>query len=279
MRAWPLATHEHEAALRLLARHPVLDLPLADLVLRAAEPARGEPAPLLIGLWRRRELAAIGSLRPCVMLSCDASDEAVATFAPLLDALTGALAKTPTPAGDALARAIARSGRTLIVDRWEQALVLRPDTARAAEIDAWAARDLRRAKPADLPALVESARASLVDEGRPDPHESDPEGFLRWVKSRMPHARLRDHAGRVAFVAYADIRRAGGWSVQGVYTWPEARRRGLARGGVAAIVHEAFRAGTEHVQLAVVESNRAAQALYGKLGFAPAGRLRTVLFV
>lgn len=279
MKAWPLAADERTEALRLLGRDPVLNLPLIDLVLRAGEPAAGEAEPLLLGLWRRRELVALGALRPCVMLSADAGEEAVAAFAPLLDSLTGGLAKTPTPAGDLLAGAIARSGRPVIVDRWEHALWLRRESRAAARMDVLAAGDVRRATLRDLPALVESSRASLVDEGRPDPHESDPEGFRRWVKSRMVHARLREVEARPAFVAYADIRRPLGWGVQGVYTWPHARRRGLARGGVAAIVREAFLAGAEHVQLAVVESNRAARALYEQLGFETAGRLRTLLFV
>ena len=36
--------------------------------------------------------------------------------------------------------------------------------------------------------------------------------------------------------------------------------------------------GADHVQLSVVEGNRAAEALYERLGFEPYSRLRTILF-
>ena len=42
--------------------------------------------------------------------------------------------------------------------------------------------------------------------------------------------------------------------------------------------HEAFEAGADHVQLAVVEGNTAGVRLYEKLGFEPFARLRTILF-
>jgi predicted GNAT family acetyltransferase len=85
--------------------------------------------------------------------------------------------------------------------------------------------------------------------------------------------------GRVRFVGYADVRRPEGWLVQGVYTFPDARRRGLAAAGMSALVREAFGTDANHVQLAVVGGNSAAAGLYERLGFEPFGELRTVLFV
>ena len=79
-------------------------------------------------------------------------------------------------------------------------------------------------------------------------------------------------------VAYADVQRPEGWLVQGVYTWPELRRRGLAAVGVSDLCREAFAAGASHVQLAVVAGNTPARALYEGLGFEPFSELRTVLF-
>ena len=83
---------------------------------------------------------------------------------------------------------------------------------------------------------------------------------------------------RVVFVAYADIRRDEGWLLQGVYTWPEFRRRGLAAAGVSSLCGRAFSKGAEHVQLAVVDGNRPGEALYEGLGFRPFAKLRTILF-
>ena len=44
------------------------------------------------------------------------------------------------------------------------------------------------------------------------------------------------------------------------------------------LCHEAFAAGADHVQLAVIDGNEAGRALYEGLGFKPFGKLRTILF-
>ena len=82
----------------------------------------------------------------------------------------------------------------------------------------------------------------------------------------------------MAFVAYADVRCHEGWLLQGVYTWPEFRRRGLAAAGVSLLCGQAFSEGAEHVQLAVVDGNRPGEALYEGLGFRSFAKLRTILF-
>ena len=69
-----------------------------------------------------------------------------------------------------------------------------------------------------------------------------------------------------------------GWLIQGVYTWPDARRLGYARKGMDALLREAFAAGASHVQLAVVAGNEPASQLYRKLGFEAFAELRTILF-
>jgi predicted GNAT family acetyltransferase len=79
-------------------------------------------------------------------------------------------------------------------------------------------------------------------------------------------------------VGYADVQRPEGWLLQGIYTWPEYRRRGIASFGLSEFCREAFRAGTDHVQLAVVDDNIAARRLYERLGFSSFAKLRTILF-
>ena len=123
-----------------------------------------------------------------------------------------------------------------------------------------------------------AARESLCEEGRPDPFDGDVVTFRRWVRGRIPRARVAESGGRVVFVGYADVQRVEGWLVQGVYTWPEVRGRGFAAAGVSDMCREAFEAGAEHVQLAVVEENLAGVRLYEGLGFEPFARLRTILF-
>jgi predicted GNAT family acetyltransferase len=173
-------------------------------------------------------------------------------------------------------QALEEAGRESSIDRIEQAFRLWPEqiVAAAPELPGLA----RRARAEDLEELVYAARASLWEEDRPDPADVDPVGFRRWVESRLSRARIVSDQGRTVFVAYADVRRAEGWLVQGVYTWPEARRRGFARRGMDAIVREAFASGASHIQLAVVEGNEGASALYRELGFEVFAELRTVLF-
>jgi predicted GNAT family acetyltransferase len=98
------------------------------------------------------------------------------------------------------------------------------------------------------------------------------------VSGRIKQALVAEERGRVGFVGYADVRSPRGWLLQGVYTWPSFRRHGLARAGVAELCRRAFEDGAEHVQLAVVDGNAAAIALYEQLGFVKFARLRTVLF-
>jgi ribosomal protein S18 acetylase RimI-like enzyme len=167
-------------------------------------------------------------------------------------------------------------GRRPLIDRIEIAYRLIPDAMVAAspQLPGLA----RAARPEDLEDLVYAARASLWEEDRPDPAEGVPVGFRRWVQSRLSRARIVSDNGTMVFVSYADVRRAEGWLIQGVYTWPAARRRGFARRGMDSVIREAFAAGASHVQLAVIEGNERASSLYRHLGFEPFAELRTILF-
>ena len=177
---------------------------------------------------------------------------------------------------DRLWPGLALRGRRATIDRSEYAYVLRPGAGRLGDLPADAR--FRAAEPGDLDALVFAARASLREESRPDPFDGDPLGFRRWVRGRLPRARVVEIDGQIGFVGYADVRRPEGWLVQGVYTWPELRRKGLAVAGMSGLVREAFAQGADDVQLAVVAGNGAALRLYEGLGFRPFDELRTILF-
>ena len=77
---------------------------------------------------------------------------------------------------------------------------------------------------------------------------------------------------------YEGGEREEGWRLQGIDTWPHVREGGLESFGVSELGHEAFAGGANHVQLAGVEGNVAAQRLYEGLGFRPFAKLRTILF-
>ena len=265
------------AVIARIARSPERNLFLLELADRLGQPPpTGELRSELAAVWRGNEVIGAAALRPSVVLDAEATPEAIDALLPYLDALGVGLIKSARPGVDYAWSALRRrSRRHALLDRIETAYALRAGAARLRD-----GTD-RQARPAvvdDLEALVVAARESLREEDRPDPFAGDVRSFRRWVRGRVSRARVVECEGRVAFVAYADVQRPEGWLIQGVYTWPEFRRRGLAAAGVAALCREAFAAGASHVQLAVVEGNVAARGLYVGLGFEPFGDLRTILF-
>jgi RimJ/RimL family protein N-acetyltransferase len=277
VKASALDAADRPAALAHLQGRARENLWLLDLVSSLGEsPPPGEANAEVLGAFDRHQLRGLLALRPCVVAESGLSDDALEAFRPWLASLHAGLMKSPLHEATDLWSAQAAGGSHAIVDRLETAWTL-TDAAVDAAASASGVR-VRRARAADLPALVHAARASLAEEGRPDPFEFDPEGFRRWVRGRVGRAWVVEQGGRVLFVGYADVQRREGWLLQGVYTWPEARRRGFARAGVASLCRAAFDAGAEHVQLAVVAGNQAAEALYRGLGFRPFAPLRTVLF-
>lgn len=291
LRAGLLGARDREAALRVLEPNAKHDLLLIELVASVGQALRrGEPAPEIVGFWRGRDLVSVASIRPTVVLAHALPAEGLEMLLPFLGRLQTGLLKTGRPLGDVLWKRLEQGGRRAIVDRTETSYGLQLGEAQQAGeplgADPGSPHDrcgggpvLRAAEPADLEDLVFAARASLREEERPDPFDGDPSGFRRWVLSRTGRARVVEIGERPRFVAYADVRRPEGWLVQGVYTWPEARRQGLARLGMGRLVAEARAAGSDHIQLAVVDGNRAAIGLYEQLGFEPFDSLRTVLFI
>lgn len=278
MRARRLEHGDRDEALSRLALRPREDLYLLDLVARLGlAPEPGEARAELMGVWEDGRLAGVAALRPSVLLDAGMEERALEALLPCLERLPAGLIKSPAALVGRCWTRLAARGRRALVDRRE--------TASAVEkTGAWLLEPppevkVRAARPDDLPALVHAARASLREEGRPDPFDGDPEGFRRWVRGRVPRATVVDVSGRIGFVGYADVQRSEGWLLQGVYTWPELRRRGLAAVGVSALCRAAFATGAEHAQLAVVDGNAPAERLYAKLGFEPFARLRTILFI
>jgi RimJ/RimL family protein N-acetyltransferase len=278
MKAHLVRRAEREAVMARLAQDPLGNLFLLDLTDRlGAPPLPGELRSEIAVARREGRIAGVVGLRPSVVFDTAVEEDALEAFLPFLATLGVGLVKSPAPVVDALWERLGRRApRRVLVDRYETAYVLRPAHAQLLPPEG-----RLRARPGrrdDLEALVHAARESLREEGRPDPLTGDMRGFRRWVAGRTPRARVLEWDGRVVFTGYADVRRPEGWLLQGVYTWPHARGRGLGATGVSDLCHEAFAAGAEHVQLAVVEGNGAGERLYQRLGFKPFARLRTILF-
>lgn len=277
LRARRLGAHEKAEALELLRKAPDENLVLIDFVARLdGSIGPGEMPPQVFGAFDGARLAGIAALRPSVALSHGMSAEALEALTPYFLRIPSGLVKSDRRVVGPIWDALERAGRRAVIDRIEVAYRLRPEAMIAAAPDLPGVARIARAE--DLDELVYAARASLWEEDRPDPAEGDSVGFERWVKGRLPRARIVSDDGRTVFVAYADVRRVEGWLVQGVYTWPEVRRRGFARRGMDALAREAFSAGASHVQLAVIEGNARASRLYEDLGFEAFGELRTILF-
>jgi len=273
-----LRARDHQEALAYLEPESRLNLALIDLVLRLGRaPVAREARPELLGAWRGTTLVGMAAIRPSLMLDARATPDALDALFPHLGGLGSGLVKSTDEVVDPLWDWLSARGHRALLDRFEIGFLVTEDALRPVEAPAgW---QFRPAEPTDLDALVEAARQSLLEEDRPDPSRGDPVGFRRWVKSRLGRALVacRDD-GRLGFVAYADVQCERGWLLQGVFTWPESRRQGLATAGVSDACRRAFLQGTDHVQLAVVEGNEAAEGLYQRLGFRTYARLRTLLF-
>jgi ribosomal protein S18 acetylase RimI-like enzyme len=270
---------DRDAALDYLSRDSVANLFLLDLTARLdCPPEPGEIPTQLVGAWCNDEIIGIAGLRPSVVLDSGAGKEAIEAFLPYMESLSVGLVKSFAPVVDELWNHLSgRYSRRTIIDRVETTYVLREGDATL--VDARPDERGRAATDRDLGNLVIAARESLREESRPDPFSGDIKGFQRWVRGRIPRARVVESAGQVAMVGYADVQRPEGWLLQGIYTWPRCRRRGIASFGLSELCREAFRAGADHVQLAVVDGNAAAQRLYEGLGFSLFAKLRTILFI
>jgi ribosomal protein S18 acetylase RimI-like enzyme len=271
-----LRPRERERALERLRPQARDDLFLMDLVRQLGAPAPGDVEAEVLSAWRGAALVGLASARPTVVLESGLDGEASRALLAALGTLGTGLVRAPAPLVAPLWTRLERAGRRSLVDRLETSLVLEAERARLPEPPPGV--QVRTACAGDLDPLVEAARASLREESRPDPFVGDPRGFRRWVASRFGRALVAERDGRVLWVGYGDVRLAEGWLLQGVYTWPDVRRQGLAAAGVGELCRRAFAAGAEHVQLSVVEGNRPALALYERLGFRPHTTLRTLLF-
>lgn len=269
---------DRDAVVDHLSRSPLANLLLLDVASRLGfAPAPGEMRSQIAVARQGGAIVGVAGLRPSVAFDAAITADAIEALHPFLEALGIGLVKSPSVVVDAVWRRLAQRGRRrAIIDRLETAYALRageprivppPDGART-----------RTARSDDLDRLVIAARESLREEHRPDPFAGDIRGFRRWVRGRIPRARVVESDGQLVFVGYADVQRPDGWLVQGVYTFPEARGRGFASAGVSTLCQEAFAADADHVQLAVVDGNLPGQRLYEGLGFKPFEKLRTILF-
>ena len=263
--------------LAYLTRSPSENLVLIDLIQEISRSWR-DPGTQVVATWDGNRVVGVASLRPSIVTDVAMNADALEACLPLLMCVDMGLIKSAPDHAALIWEGLQVQGRRALIDRLETAYVRLLDGHGSMGEPPPSGTVLRRARMEDLESLVEAARASLLEESRPDPFDGDMAGFRRWVAGRVERARLVEVGGVPVFVAYADVRQPDGWLVQGVYTWPRARRRGYASAGMNALLREAQDHGAAHVQLAVVGGNEPAASLYRGLGFTPQFDLRTILF-
>jgi len=277
LRVRALGPSDRADALACLEAAPRLNLHLIDLVARIGAPSRrGEPRSEVVGAWRGDALVSLLSISPSVVLDARVGADAALAFLPYLGGANAGLLKSTEDVVGPVWEGLAQRGRQVLLDRIENAFAVEARDLRPAPVPP--GLSFRPARPGDVDALVVASRESLIEEDRPDPSRRDPAGFRRWVRSRIPRAFVGERDGALVFVGYADVRCPQGWLLQGIFTWREARKQGIASAGVSELCRRAFAAHADHVQLAVVDGNEAAERLYAGLGFERFARLRTLLF-
>jgi GNAT superfamily N-acetyltransferase len=129
--------------------------------------------------------------------------------------------------------------------------------------------DLRPAEPRDLDALVEASAAMALEESRDDPRSRNPTLFRARIADRIGKQRdfvLFEGPKLVFKVNVAAVSPFGG-HIEGVYTAPSHRRRGLGKAGIAWVTAWILERGAV-ATLLVNRDNAEARRLYEDLGFA-----------
>jgi predicted GNAT family acetyltransferase len=140
---------------------------------------------------------------------------------------------------------------------------------------------VRRVRPDEIDLLYPAAVAMYLEEVGVSPLAGgggqgyrDRVGEL--VRAGRTYARFLD--GTVVFKADLGIVTRRTAQIQGVWTDPAWRGRGIATAGVAAVVADALRRVAPTVSLYVNDYNHPARAVYHRCGFRQVGTFATVLF-
>jgi uncharacterized protein len=140
---------------------------------------------------------------------------------------------------------------------------------------------VRRVTLAEIDVLYPACVAMFTEEVGVSPSNGDGGALYRarvaeLVGQGRAFARIED--GRVVFKAEVGAATSLACQVQGVWVDPGLRGRGLANGGMAAVVAHAQESIAPLVSLYVNDFNAPARAAYAKVGFAEVGSFMSVLF-
>jgi predicted GNAT family acetyltransferase len=128
-----------------------------------------------------------------------------------------------------------------------------------------------------LDQIVEASAAMALEEARDDPQGRNPELFRTRIEERLERGRDFIHVdhGRVLFKSNVSaVSRVGG-QVEGIYTLPGHRGRGIGFAGTAAVTRWVLER-SERAFLLVNDDNETAKRIYEKLGYRQVIESRTI---
>jgi ribosomal protein S18 acetylase RimI-like enzyme len=263
---------------RFLLEHAAENAYLLAQIARGALD-RDDIAGPLIGHWSAGQLAGICILGSNLVISEPASAGAIEGFAEYARRLGIPfwVAVGPDLAIQDFLSAYGRDTRRIRLERGNQVLYGLSQEAAPAPGGCDA---LRPAQLEDVEALVALDRRMVTEEIGFDPFATvlGPyrQGWIRrvregraWVTGRV--------GGDLAFKIDQSAVSRDAVQLAGIYTVPEARRRGIARGGVGEMCRLLLES-TPRVTLYVHGDNTAAVQLYEALGFEPLALVRSVWF-
>jgi len=158
--------------------------------------------------------------------------------------------------------------------------IIRDQTVYAVERDEFIPSEvleLSTATDSDLEDVVAASGAMAVEEAGDDPQSRNPTLFRERIRARL--ARRRDfihrYEGMLAFKSNVSALSLLGGQLEGVYTVPQLRRRGIGRQGTAAVTSWILERSARAVLL-VNDDNGPARQLYEDLGYRVSHESQTV---
>ncbi|WP_425501409.1 GNAT family N-acetyltransferase [Phytoactinopolyspora mesophila] len=271
-----LSPQDFPAVAGLLDRDPVVDVFVGARV-HASKLASGRLGGELWGFYERAELVS-ACYAGANLVPVQATPAAARTFADMA-ARRGRRCSSLVGPADA------------VMTMWD---LLRPEWGPAREVrasqpvmaltsgpDVPPDPEVRRVEPDEIDVLHPAAVAMFTEEVGISPNGSDGGAYYRarlveLIRAGRSFARFED--GEVVFKAEIGAVTPRACQVQGVWVRPDRRGRGLAAGGMAAVVAHALRDIAPAVSLYVNDYNHAALGTYRRVGFREVGCFATVMF-
>jgi uncharacterized protein len=271
-----LTDHDRDEVLALCDRDPVANVFVSSRVRSASI----EPSRLGGQLWGFCEGAQLTSIcySGANLVPVEACPEAVAAFAAKAR-LQGRRCSSIVGPADAVSQLW-----SLLAPSWgkpRDVRAVQPVLAMSGPPLIEPDELVRMVRPAELDVLLPSCIAMFTEEVGVSPIGADGGAAYRarmadLIASGRSFARI-DPGGQVVFKAEIGAVTPHASQVQGVWVPPEARNRGHAVRGMAAVVLAALRLAPV-VSLYVNDFNAPARAAYRKVGFSQVGTFMSVLF-